>query len=410
MRLDLSDRRLSYPLIAVAVALPLLFKVYWPAGNGMDVAGYQIGRDFIGVWAGPQLAFGGKMWTLFDLQAYCDEISRLFGQPIPQHNWGYPLFTLGLFWPLAQLPYFWALAVWTIATFAAVAGVALSEIAPKRRLMALVVLMLAPASLMNTLGGQNGFLSAALLIGGMLALDRRPVIAGVLFGLLTFKPHLGLLLPFVLIALGAWRTIAAAVVTTAILVVGSMLQVGIEPWHKFLTVTAGFQVALLSSFEGYFTYMMVSVAAASRTLGVSFPVALAIQGVVAGVVLPIAVLAITRTDDACKRIFVLTTATLLVTPYAFNYDMTAVAVVIVWTLFNRLEWRPAWSTIYLLGWVMPLATVFLTNVSLPVTPLVFGALFVLAVREALAGEPLAPVWLRNTIEMVRRSSAIPAGR
>ena len=410
MRLDFSERRFSYPLIAVAVVLPLLYKVYWPAGNGIDVAGYQIGRDFINLWAGPQLAYSGKLWTLFDIQAYWDEVGRLFGQALPLHSWCYPLFTLTLFWPLAQLPYFWALAIWTISTFAAFAAVAVAQVAPGRRRVALVILMLAPASFMNVLGGQNGFLSAALLMGGMLALDRRPVMAGVLFGLLTFKPHLGLVLPFVLIALGAWRTIATAVATAVALVAVSVLQFGIEPWHKYMTVTTGLQVAWLTSFDGFFTYMMISVATAMRTLGFSLHAALAVQAAVAAVVLPVAVVAIARTDDACRRIFVLTTATLLVTPYAFNYDMTALSVAIVWTLVGRLEWRPAWSTVYLLGWIAPLATIFMSNVGIPMTPFIVAALFVLAVREALDGQPLLPLWVRNSIEMVRRSTALPLAR
>src|SRR5207237_7780874 len=90
--------------------------------NGLDVAGYQIGRDFINVWSGPQLAFGGKLATLFDLRAYHAAIGELFGQPLRFHNWGYPLFTLPAFWPLAQLPYFAALAVWTFGLFGIFAG------------------------------------------------------------------------------------------------------------------------------------------------------------------------------------------------------------------------------------------------------------------------------------------------
>ena len=70
-----------------------------------------------------------------------------------------------------------------------------------------------PACPINAIGGQNGFLSAALFLGGVLNIDRRPILSGVLIGLLTFKPHLGVVLPFALVALGAWRVIASAAVT-----------------------------------------------------------------------------------------------------------------------------------------------------------------------------------------------------
>ena len=38
-------------------------------------------------------------------------------------------------------------------------------------------------------------------------LDRRPLLAGVLFGLLAYKPQFGLMIPLVLVASGRWRTL-----------------------------------------------------------------------------------------------------------------------------------------------------------------------------------------------------------
>src|SRR5438105_147271 len=61
--------------------------------------------------------------------------------------------------------------------------------------------------------GQNGFLTATLLGGGLIFLERRPILAGVLLGLLAYKPQFGLLIPLVLLATGRWTAIAAATVT-----------------------------------------------------------------------------------------------------------------------------------------------------------------------------------------------------
>ena len=54
--------------------------------------------------------------------------------------------------------------------------------------------------------GQNGFLTAAL-IGGRRCCNwrTRPLLAGLLLGLLTYKPHFGLLFPVALIFGGYWR-------------------------------------------------------------------------------------------------------------------------------------------------------------------------------------------------------------
>ena len=64
-----------------------------------------------------------------------------------------------------------------------------------------------PAVLVNLGHGQNGFLTAALLGGALVVLDRRPIVAGILFGLLVYKPQFGLMIPLALVAGGHWRTV-----------------------------------------------------------------------------------------------------------------------------------------------------------------------------------------------------------
>ena len=249
MRLDLSRDRLLLLVASLALMVPVL-RFYWPAGDGLDVVGYPLGRDFINVWSGPQVAFGDKVSALFDLRGYHEAIGRLFGTPLPFHNWGYPLFTLPAFWPLAQLPYFWALAVWTVGLFAIFAAIVLAEVEPDRRRQALLLLALTPACLINAIGGQNGFLSAALFLGGVLNIDRRPILAGVLIGLLTFKPHLGIVLPFALVALGAWRVIASAAVTALALVAVSTAIFGLDAWRDYFAVVGPYQTELLRQLRG----------------------------------------------------------------------------------------------------------------------------------------------------------------
>jgi hypothetical protein len=376
------SRRLLYPAASLALFLPLLYRIYLPAGGGLDVTGHPVGRDFINVWAGPQLAFGGQLDTLFDLQGYHAAIGELFGHPLPFHNWGYPLFTLPAFWPLAQLPYFVALAVWTIGLFAAFAGVTLSQIAPSNRTYALLALALAPACLINIIGGQNGFLSAALLLGGVLWLDRRPIAAGILLGALAFKPHLGIVLPFALMALGAWRAMAAAALTVIVLVAGSIALFGIEPWQRYVEVSGAYQLLLLDKFQGFYTTMMASVFAGARTFGLSYSAAMAMQIAVALTVLVAACLAVRRTADPCRRAFVLASATPLLTPYAFNYDLTALAAALIWMLEGRLPWRSEWGPVCFLAYIAPLAMMPLQGDGLGLMPWVLTAAFLMSLQEA----------------------------
>jgi hypothetical protein len=380
---ELGHRRRLFAVLGLLLMAPLMIWIYRPAAHGVDVVGYPLGRDFINVWAGPQLAFGGKLATLFDFDAYRLAISHLFGRPLPFHSWVYPLYALPLFWPLGQLPYFVALAVWTFGLFAIFAVVVLRQIAPEHRLSALIVLACAPACLINVVGGQNGFLSAALLIGGILALDRRPVLAGLMFGLLTFKPHLGLVLPFALIALRAWRTMAVAALTALALVALSLVMFGVEPWRQYLAATGALETLAFTRFDGFIRFMMISVTASARVFGVPLSAALALQAIVSLPVLVAACWAVRRTADPCRRAFVLVTAAPLLTPYVFNYDFPMLAAVQVWMLYGRLPWRPEWSALNLVGWAAPVALVYTAMLGLGIAPAIMILIFWVGVHEAV---------------------------
>ncbi len=374
MQSSFAGNRASYLILSVALLIPLA-RFYWPAGDGLDVTGHPVGRDFINMWVAPQLAFGGALSDLFDLQAYHTAIGRLFGHSLPFHNWSYPPTTLLISWPLTLLSYFWALAFWTLGAFAVFAAIVLSQVAPEQRRFALLALSLAPACLINTIGGQNGFLTAALMIGAVLSIDRRPILAGFLFGILTFKPHLGLVVPFALLALGAWRVIIVAFITAILFAAASIAVLGVDAWQLFFRETGSYQLVIITSFDGFYTCMMASVLAAARTFGLSYQAALAIQIAVAVFVLVTACWAIRQTSDPVWRIAILATATPLVTPYAFNYDLTAVAAVLVWRLAGVLPSDRRWDFTCLLAWLAPTAMMPLNVVGLGLTPFLQGAIF-----------------------------------
>ncbi len=61
------------------------------------------------------------------------------------------------------------------------------------------------AVFINAVGGQNSTWTAALSGSGLSLLERRPLLAGGLLGLLIYKPQLGLLIPVALLAGRHWR-------------------------------------------------------------------------------------------------------------------------------------------------------------------------------------------------------------
>lgn len=375
------SRRLLFPLVSLVLFFPIFRQFYWPASDGLDVTGQQIGRDFINVWAAPQLAFKGGLETLFDMQRYQEAIGTLFGHGLPFYNWSYPLFALPLFWPLAQLPYFVALAVWTLGLWGAFSAITLSQVERPNRRYALLSLLSAPACLINVVSGQNGFLSATLLLSGVICLDRRPVVAGILFGQLALKPQLALVLPVTLFALGAWRVMVATTITAIVLVVGSVVLFGIEPWQQYFHVTVPYQVLLLQHFQGFYTTMMVSAFAGARTFGLSYFGAMAIQIIVALAVLIGVFFAVRRTSDPCRRALVLASAAPLLTPYVFNYDLTALAAASIWTLEGRLPWSGEWRSVHFVAYCAPIATMGLQPLGLGLMPFILVVVFLMSFRE-----------------------------
>src|ERR1700744_2183526 len=86
----------------------------------------------------------------------------------------------------------------------------------------------APAAYVNAMSGQNGAFTAALMGGGILLLEKRPLMAGTLLGALCIKPHLALLVPIALAAGGHWRAFFAAGLTALALTGLSFLLVGAQ--------------------------------------------------------------------------------------------------------------------------------------------------------------------------------------
>ena len=104
--------------------------------------------------------------------------------------------------------------VWQGASFALYLGVIAAILAKLRRengaiaQLWLPVAAAFPAVFINLGHGQNGFLTAGLLGAALLSLPRRPLLSGILFGLLAYKPQFGLLIPVALLVAGQWRAIS----------------------------------------------------------------------------------------------------------------------------------------------------------------------------------------------------------
>ncbi len=222
------------------------FRIFaWP----IDVSGLPAFRDFINLWMGGRAAASGVYSQLFDSQSYVLELQRLISPSIGEHwmVWSYPPtgFWLGL--PFAGLPFYPAAAVWILAGLGGVSWAYRLDATRPLAHWTLPFLVLAPGVLLAIFFGQTGLVTTTLFIGGLLLAPSRPVLAGALLAAFVVKPHMGLALPIILIALGHWRAFAATAVFSGLYVAATVLAFGIEPWHLYFNVTLPRHLTMLDT-------------------------------------------------------------------------------------------------------------------------------------------------------------------
>lgn len=287
---------------------------------------WLIDKDFANYWTASRLLLDGQVLDLFaDHARYFRHLTAQFGPDYQWRNWSYPPHYLLAIWPLGLVGYFPALIGFLSVTLVAYALALRAFVGGAWPGLALGGVIVAPAVWDNLYHAQNGFLTGALMLGGLALRSRRPVLAGVLFGCLTIKPQLGLLLPLLLVLERRWLVIAVATVTTGSLVVLSGVLFGWESWHGYLTQTLPYQSRVMTEFTGPFLGMMPTAFGALRSSGLDPNLALAVQAVVAAPALVVAVFALRRCQDDRLRASVLLMATLVVTPYWLSYDYTIAA-------------------------------------------------------------------------------------
>src|SRR3546814_9809212 len=93
---------------------------------------------------------------------------------------------------------------------------------------------------------RSGLLVGALALAGCRLLDDRPRAAGILFGLMTIKPHLGILIALVLLVQRRWTAIIYAALTFGALFLVSSALFGFNTWSVYLLHTLGFHAELRS--------------------------------------------------------------------------------------------------------------------------------------------------------------------
>ena len=381
------ERVTVYPRIFVALYTLAIVIVLSLSHHLIDPNGKNLGTDFMTVWSAGKLVAEERAAEVYDYQKHYEAqrqaLSWPEGKDVPYYGWFYPPLFLMIAAVLALLPYGWALALWLAATLPGYLAAVRSILPGKTALLAALAF---PAVFVNLGHGQNGFLTAALFGGGLLMLEKRPYMAGLLFGLLAYKPQFGILIPLALLmeARTYWRTILSAGLTVMISVAASCALFGIEVWHAFFKSMKSTQmVALEQGATGW--ERIQSLFSAVRMLGGSIELAYILQGVYSLIAVA-AVIWVWRSRASLGiKSAALVTASMMFTPYILDYDLTALALPIAWLAAAGLrDGFMRWEKIILLtAWLLPLFSRMTGQfLHVPLSPAVIALLLFIILRRA----------------------------
>lgn len=289
----------------------------WP----LEVSGYPVFRDFVNLWAGAVSVLQGHLTSVFDRGLHSAEIGRLLGIPPPSLMWSYPPTALLLVLPLGLLPFPLASAIWIclglIAYFIAAGAMSVGR---HDRATWFAAILLCPGVVVCAAYGQTAFLTSAAFIIGLLEARRRPVVSGLCFALLAAKPQIVFVVPFALVALGAWRAVLATAFFACLYLGTTVLVFGVEAWRLFIDITVPQQLAVLNS-EDFKPIMMMSPYFLFRGLGGSLWWSYALQAAVSVAALVTVCVTVARERDENIQILVIACGALVTSAYMQAYEL-----------------------------------------------------------------------------------------
>jgi hypothetical protein len=221
---------------------------------------------------------------------------------------------------LALLPLGLAYVVFTAGTLAAYLAV-LKKIAAQS--FVTVLILMCPVILLTLRGGQNGFLTGALIGLLCLGMEARAPWAGAPLGLMIVKPHLAIAFAIYALVNRCWRTVFVAAGVVAATFVLATVLLGPDIWAAFI---GGIKEAGAFLEQGLYQLpRMVSPYAAVRSFnfpawaagGAQFLTAIAALGLVARA---------GRRFSRKQSLGLTAIASPLISPYAYDYDLPILGV------------------------------------------------------------------------------------
>jgi hypothetical protein len=335
--------------------------------------------DFLTPWAAVRAFFDGKLAMVYsDIDAFTDFQNALYADRFPAivhyRPFLYPPFWLLMLLPLGLIAVDAAYWIFMLVTVGASAWE--QQRHARDWPWGWLAMAVSPAAVHVVVSGQATFLAVALAYGGLRMLDRSPAPAGILLGLLGYKPQFCLLIPVALIAARQWRALAWAAATGALLVLASLAVFGPAAWLDFIALMRATGGERMHHYvmEVLFSYIATPYVSA-LVIGLPRGVASAIQLGLAAAAVATTWYAFRHHRSGAARTAVLLAGTFFVSPYMLNYDLLLLmpAVLALYRRGATEGFHPLEPPVYAGMWLIPTLTLYFSRFGYPIAPLVILA-------------------------------------
>lgn len=345
-------------------------------------SGLCVGGDFVDSYAASTAALQGDPASVYDVhRQHIQQAAVMGGKDFGVLVFSYPPTYLLIVLPLAMLPFVASWVVFETVTLAGYLAV-LGRIAPIPLGLWLAVTF--PGVIINFMCGQNGFLTTALIGGGLLLLSRWPLLAGFLFGLMAYKPHLAILIPLALTIGREWRALIATAVSAILFAATSLAIFGPSTWHAFIGNLAITQRVVLDQGGINFSTLQ-SIFGAVRMLGGSVPAAYMAQAVVALFAASAVIWVWQSERPFALKAAALAAGCLMVSPYLLQYDLVLLALPTAWLAMEGFEkgFLPYEKVVLCVSWILPrISLPVAMTAKIPIAPIVIIVLMAAILRRS----------------------------
>jgi hypothetical protein len=320
-----------------------------------------LGTDWMVFYGADQWVYSGQLARIYDGDALTAYLNSTFAhwltEPMPFRPWVYPPSYLLVVLPFGKLPFHLSYVAFQVVSAGLLAAaVWFGSDRPNARKLVAGTALLGPAGAINVAQGQNAFLTAAMLVGGLRLVQTRPWLGGVVLGMTTIKPQFAVLIPVALLGWRQWRALAASALAAVTLVVSSVAAFGVDSWWQWLELTRSYADPA-GKWVAYGRLAGDSVYACLVTAGASLAVADAAQAVASLMGVGLTYIAFRSRLPTDLKIAVLLACTILAAPHSSLHDAVLLALAAALWIAEMAQEEGASLSAWVLAlslWLVPL--------------------------------------------------------